>query len=119
MISKECEPTLAWISAVKDAAEIARNASFGDLKAELHQFAMNVGRSPTGILVCQAADQITNLAREFRPASLGTRSPRQYSRKPARSQPITGIRLHDQEDVFQPGQKRRSVIQNRRSDPVS
>src|SRR5919202_835608 len=69
MISKESEPTLARISPVKDAPEIARNASFGDLKAELQQFAMDPRRSPTGILVCQAANQITNLARDFRPAS--------------------------------------------------
>src|SRR3954469_25551255 len=100
MISKECEPTLARISPAKDAPEIARNASFGDLKAELQQFAMDLRRSPTGILVCQAADQITNLAREFRPASQGTRSPSPIQSETGAVPTNHGIRLHDHEHVF-------------------
>src|SRR3954451_17998082 len=75
MFPKEREPTLARTSRVKHAPEIARDTSFGDLEAELQQFAMYLRGSPTSVLVCETAYQIPNLAQDSQPASLGTRSP--------------------------------------------
>ena len=100
MISKEREPTLAGISSAVHTPEITRNASFGDLKTELQHFAMDLRRSPTGILVCQAADQITKLARDFRSANPGTRCPSPVQSETGAVPANHGIGLHDQEHAF-------------------
>src|SRR4051794_31124439 len=79
---------------------------------------MDLGAPQQGFSVARRRIRSRTLLERVSAASLGTRSPSSYRRKPARCQPIMVSGFTIRSTFFQPGQKRRSVIQNRRPNPV-
>jgi hypothetical protein len=68
MILQECAPGLRRRLAA--AHHVFAHAALTDVDAEFEQFAMDAGRTPTGILPAHLADQISDLERNDRSSGL-------------------------------------------------
>jgi len=69
VIRQECQPLLAWISTSSNASEMPADACFRDDEAELLEFTVDLGRAPSRILLCQAANECTDFSSRFRSAA--------------------------------------------------
>jgi hypothetical protein len=69
VIRQECQPLLARVSTSSNASEIPADACFRDDEAELLEFTVDLGRAPSRILLCQAADECTDFSSSFRSAA--------------------------------------------------
>jgi hypothetical protein len=74
VVLEKCQPPLTWIAPPPHSPQIASDRPFGDVEGELQQFAMDLGRSPIGILLGQAPDQPTNLSGDLRSAAARPRA---------------------------------------------
>src|SRR5216684_189792 len=68
VIGEKRGPAGGRIAAAWNASQIPGDAAFGDVEAELQEFAVDPGRSPVRILRGQATDQGPNLLADPRPA---------------------------------------------------
>src|SRR5438270_942041 len=68
MVLKERQPTLPRVIVAMHTSDIPRDAPFRDLEAELQQFAVDLRRSPTGILLRQPMDQVADFTADLRSA---------------------------------------------------
>ena len=75
MILNESQPTLAGIAAAVRTSEVTCDAPFADGKAELQQFTMDLGGSPSRILSGQTSNQRAHFIADLWSASAPTRSP--------------------------------------------
>lgn len=90
MIGKKCLPALIRsTSAGPQASQIPGDRAFGDRKAELQQLAVDLRRSPAGVLKAHLANQTADLVCDPRSAAPPPGCQRQYSRKPLRCHAIT------------------------------
>lgn len=106
MILKEREPALSGVAAAMDTTEVSSYRAFGDLEAELQKLTVDLGCAPTGILLRQAANQVTNFLTDFRPAGVSARSPAPI---PAERGPVPSdhsVRLDDNKRVLPAGPER-------------
>jgi hypothetical protein len=99
MIREEGEPAPARITASSEALQIPGDSAFGDLEAELQQFAMDLRRTPVRILSCHAADQSTNLIADSRPAATRPRSPAPVQTKARPMPPDHRLRFHNDQNI--------------------
>src|SRR5205823_13616393 len=67
------QPTSLRITASVDSAHISSNRSFADFEAELQQFTLDLGSTPTGIFFRQAHDQFADLCGDPRSPSTPAR----------------------------------------------
>lgn len=103
MVLKEGQPTLPAISAAVHTTEIASYSSFGDLKAEFQKLTVDLGRSPTGIVLRQAADQVAEFLGHLWSARARARSPPPV---PAKASPVPRdhcVGLDNEEHVLPAG----------------
>ena len=99
VIRQESPPTLTCIATVVETTQVAGDGSFRDNEPQLPEFAVDLGRTPAGILPRQAADQRTDLSGRFRSAAARSGSPPPEEPKP-RSMPADySISYHHDEDV--------------------
>src|SRR5229473_432683 len=68
VVGEEGRPAAGGIAAAWNASQIPGDAAFGDVEAELQEFAVDPGRPPLRILRSQATDQGPNLLADPRPA---------------------------------------------------
>jgi hypothetical protein len=61
VIVQKGEPVLARIAYPSDRAQISRHRTFGHMKSELEQFAVDLWCTPAGVLASDAADQRSGL----------------------------------------------------------
>src|ERR1019366_1269474 len=69
MIPKKCPPTLGRLRIPGCASHPARDGSFGELKAQHAEFAMNAWSTPGGVLRHHLENQIPNFSRNLLAAS--------------------------------------------------
>jgi hypothetical protein len=69
VIRQECQPLLARIPTSPNASEITADARFRDDEAELLEFTVDLGRAPSLVLLCQAANECTDFSSSFRSAA--------------------------------------------------
>ncbi len=106
LVLEEGQPTLSGIAAAVHPSEIARDTPFGGLEAELQQLAMDLRRSPTGIVLCKTVNQITDLVAIFGLPERWRDRHRQYHRKPTRCPATTVSGFTIKSTSFQPDQNR-------------
>ena len=100
MVREEGKPALAGIAATSKSSQVPGDRAFRDDKAELQQFAVNLRCSPGTIFSSQAADQASDLLRDFGPPATRPRPPAPVKAE-ARAMPAdNGLGLHDQQGVF-------------------
>src|SRR5262245_29283524 len=100
MVLKEGQPALSGIAAAVNPTEVARDASFRDIEAELKEFAMDLWCSPTGILLRKPTDQIADLARNPWSARTPTRTPPPVPTKASSVPRDHCVGIHDKEHVL-------------------
>jgi hypothetical protein len=99
MVLQECQPSLGFVAATVQASQIPRDSPFRDDEAEFLQFAMDLRRSPLGILVRQASDQNSNFQGDSRPAAEWLGSPAPIEAKASAMPTDHSLGLHDNEDI--------------------
>src|SRR5215472_15551259 len=65
---------------------------------------MDLGRSPTSVLLCQAPDQLTNLFRDLRPSAARPGAPTPVEAETGTMRAADSGRLHDDENVRAAGE---------------
>src|SRR5229473_1004111 len=89
----------AGIAAAWEASQISCDAAFGDVEAELHQFPVDSGRTPTRILRREPADEEPNLFADPRAAPAMARSPPPVEAKAGSMPPDDGLPFPDEQHV--------------------
>src|SRR5689334_14398802 len=100
MVIEESPPAVVRVASAMHPAEVARDGPFCDLEAELQNLAVDLGSAPTGILVRQAADQMSQLRRDVGSPTTPTRAPAPIPTKPRSLPGHNSIWLHDDEHVL-------------------
>ena len=98
-LARKGRPAAGGIAAAWNASQIPGDAAFGDVEAELQEFAVDPGRPPVRILRCQATDQGPNLLADSRPAPALSGSPAPVEAKAGSMPPDDGFRFHDEQHV--------------------
>src|SRR6266851_3710421 len=99
VVGEEGRPAAGGITAAWHAAQIAGDAAFGDVEAELQEFPVDPGCPPVRILRRQATDEGPNLLADPRPAPALSGSPAPVEAKAGSMPPDDGFRFHDEQHV--------------------
>src|SRR5215472_13516272 len=99
VILEKGQPPFPRVAAPPNASQIAGHTPFGDNETELQQFAMDFGRSPTGVLLRQAPDQPTHLLGDLRSAAARPGTPAPIEAETSAVPADDGLGLDDDEDV--------------------
>src|SRR5262245_36311901 len=75
VILEKGQPLFTGVATPPNTSQIPSHTPFGDNEAELQQFAVDLGRSPSGVFLRQATNQHTNLFGDLRSAVAPPRTP--------------------------------------------
>ena len=102
VVLKEGQPVLPRIPTPADASEITRNRPLAQNKSQFQQFAVDFGRSPAGILLCQATNERAEFGIGSRSAG-AVRSPAPIQTEGRPMPAYDCVRLHNDEHLFPTG----------------
>jgi len=76
MVSQEREPVLGGVASPRQPArQIAGHGAFGDVEAQLEQFAVDSGSAPGGVLARHPPDDLEHVAIDSAPAATRAQAP--------------------------------------------
>jgi len=105
VIREKGEPLLTWIPAPNYTTEIPGHGSFRQGKAQLLPFRVNFGRTPFGIVLGQASDQVPPFLGDPRSAATWTGPPAPVESKAGAMPADDGLRFDNEEDIGPAGPK--------------
>src|SRR5215467_184889 len=102
MVLQKTQPLLSSISPTVQTSKITGHRTLGNVKAQLQELAVNPWRSPEGILVGDALNELTKSRGDSWPtrASMGTKAP--VKAKPGTMPAYDRVRFHDDQHLGPP-----------------
>src|SRR5262245_27322823 len=105
MILQEGQPALTGIPAAVDSPQVSSHGSLGDDETQFQEFSVNLGCTPSGILLRHLADQDSNLLGDLRPAATWPRFPTPIQPETGPAAQMAGAEISQRRSTWKSGKE--------------
>jgi hypothetical protein len=99
VIPQKGQPAFARVTPATNSPKVAGHAAFRDLEAQLQQFSVDLGSTPTGILFRHPADERPDFSGDLGPTALRPGPPTPVEAETGAMPADDSLWFHDEEDV--------------------